>query len=108
MNNATLSAAMISSCKQLESLREEQNPLFIWIVTAVPLLCFSSSTAVPSSLLGIAQVSPVTFAKFGAGCNGRKNAPSIKLQMQKERGWGGGGGGGGVGASEAEKRKKKQ
>lgn len=32
VNNATLSAARISSCKQLELLRGKQKPLFIWIV----------------------------------------------------------------------------
>lgn len=47
------------------------------------LLCFSLSTAVPSSHLGIAQVSPVTFAKFGATCNTRKMLHQSSCRCRK-------------------------
>lgn len=54
------------------------------------LLCFSLSTALPSSRLGIAQVSPVTFAKFGARCNKRKMLHQSSCRCRK-RGVGVGG-----------------
>lgn len=59
-------------------------PLFIGFVRTMLLLCFSLSTAVPSPRLGIAQVSPVTFAIFGARRNKRKMLHQSRCRRTKK------------------------
>lgn len=67
-----LSVTVIISCIQLELLRGTTNLCFFCFVTAKRLHFLSLSTAAPYPHLGISQVGPVTFSKFGARCNKRK------------------------------------
>lgn len=94
LNNAALSAAKFSSW----ATQRNTMLLFIWFVTTMPLHCFSLSTAVPGPHLGFAQVSPVTFTKFGARFNKRKMLHQSRCGCRKRR-WRRRGEGEGVGGN---------
>lgn len=88
------------SAEKFSSWATQRNTtlLFIWFVTTMPLHCFSLSTAVPGPHLGFAQVSPVTFTKFGARFNKRKMLHQSHCGCRKRR-WRRRGEGEGVGGN---------
>lgn len=93
MNNASLSAARISSCKQLELLRREQNAFSFGLYRHAAALFQLVNSSAKFPLGNCPSQPPVTFAKFGATCNKRKMLHQSSCRCRKrEVGLGCGGG----------------